>query len=218
MKRIGTTIRDPALAAALGQLEDSRSAKQGKTPASSQGGPKKAQGAGGVVQSLERVRAAQKAADAAQLEALAKKAGMPPDAAARLADGLRAQPSSEWTFIMLSPSQNAAVVRWLMDNSKRPLIAARLWARLFEVIRNDTGEVIASRIELAAHLGVEPRTVSELMTELSSINAIRRERSGRGVRYFMSPDIATHIPGAAARREAREAHGPLLKLMDGGKV
>lgn len=213
MKRIGTTIRDPALAAALGQLEDSRSAKKGKTSGSSQGG----QGAGGMVQSLERARVAQKAAEASQLEALAKKAGMAPDAAARLADGLRAQPQTEWTFIMLSPSQNAAVVRWLMDNSKRPLIAARLWARLFEVIRNDTGEVIASRIELAAHLGVEPRTVSELMTELASINAIRRERSGRGVRYFMSPDIATHIPGAAARREAREAHGPLLKLMDGGK-
>ncbi len=213
MKRIG----DHSLAAAIGQLDASRKARDRGGPGNSQGGPRETNGAPGVVRSLERTRAALKAADAAQLETLAKKAGMPSDAAARLADGLRATTPNEWTFVMISPAQNAAVVEWLSQNSKRPQVAVRLWARLFEVMRNDTGEIMKGREELAQRLGIEPRNLSQIMTELASINAIRRERSGRGVRYFMSPNIATHIPGAAARKEARDTHGPLLKIMDGGK-
>ena len=29
------------------------------------------------------------------------------------------------------------------------------------------------------------------MTELTSINAISRQRAGRGVRYFMNPNVGT---------------------------
>ena len=32
-----------------------------------------------------------------------------------------------WTFVMLSPSQNRAVVAWLMDHSSRPQKAVLLW-------------------------------------------------------------------------------------------
>jgi hypothetical protein len=170
------------------------------------------------VRSFERARAAQRATEAAQLEALACKAGMDRETAARLADGLRAQIPNDWTFIMLSPSQNSAVVRWLSENSKRPVAALRLWARLFEVIRNDTGEVLQTRDELAQWLGVLPRDLSSIMTELASINAIRREKKGREVRYFMNSTIATHLPGAEARAKAREADGPLLVVMQGGQA
>lgn len=170
------------------------------------------------VRSFERARAAQRAAEAAQLEALACKAGMDPDAAARLADGLRAQAPSDWTFVMLSPSQNSAVVRWLADNSKRPVAALRLWARLFEVMRNDTGEILQTRDELAQWLGVEPKNLSSIMTELALINAIRREKRGREVRYFMNSTVATHLPGADARAQAREADGPLLVVVQGSQI
>lgn len=170
------------------------------------------------VRSLERARAAQKAAEAVQLEALARKAGMAPDDAARLADGLRAQIPNDWTFVMLSPSQNSAVVRWISENSKRPQAATLLWARLFEVIRNDTGEIMQTRDELAQWLGVLPRDLSSMMTELASINAVRREKRGREVRYFMNSTIATHLPGQAARQAAREADGPLLVVVQGGQA
>lgn len=169
------------------------------------------------VRSLERARALQKAAEAVQLEALARKAGMAPDDAARLAQGLRAQIPNDWTFVMLSPSQNSAVVRWLSENSKRPQAATLLWARLFEVIRNDTGEIMQTRDELAQWLGVEPQNLSRIMSELASINAVRREKRGREVRYFMNSTIATHLPGPAAREAAREADGPLLVVMQGGQ-
>ena len=213
MKRIG----EDSLATALRQLEASRAARPvnaSKRPGEDR---QRASDAGGVIQSLQRERAIRRTLRAAQLEALAKEAGMDPEAAASLANGLRAQAHNEWTFLMLSPSQNAAVVRWLMDNSKRPMAAARLWAHLFEIIRNDTGEVMASRSELAAHLGIEPRNLTQIMSELASINAIRRERSGRGVRHFMNSNVATHLPGSTARKTARDADGPLLTIMDGGK-
>jgi DNA-binding transcriptional ArsR family regulator len=117
--------------------------------------------------------------------------------------------SDQWVFVMLSADQNAAVVRWLRANSKRPLAALSLWAELFRVIRTDTGEVMLSRAELAERVGTTPGDLSKLMGELESINAIRRERDGRGVRYFLSPLVATHLPSAALREQARTAAGPL---------
>jgi CRP-like cAMP-binding protein len=217
MKRIGSSLGGPALRAALSDLEASREARTKGTPRdlppSSGGSPN----AGGVVRSLERVRAAQRLADASQLQTLARKAGLSSEAAAQLADGLRAQVPNGWTFIMLHASQNASVVRWINTHSSRPLAAGNLWAHLFEVIRNDTGEVMASRSDLADYLGVEPYHVSRIMSELASINAIRRERNGRGVRYFMNSNVATHLPGAAARKAARETDGPLLVSIQGGR-
>ena len=74
-----------------------------------------------------------------------------------------------------------------------------------------------TRDELAQWLGVLPRDLSSMMTELASINAVRREKRGREVRYFMNSTIATHLPGQAARQAARDADGPLLVVMQGGK-
>jgi len=165
------------------------------------------------VRSFEKARAARLVAEAATLEALAVKAGLPAHVAARLADGLRAQAPNDWTFVMLSPSQNSAVVGWLDKNSSRPQAAMRLWARLFEVIRNDTGEIMQSREELARWLGVEPKNLSTIMSELATINAVRREKRGREVRYFMNSNIATHLPGPAAREAARASDGPVLHVV-----
>ena len=42
-----------------------------------------------------------------------------PDIAAQLAMNLAPAAKTEWTFAMISPQQNAAVVSWLEANSKR---------------------------------------------------------------------------------------------------
>jgi len=125
--------------------------------------------------------------------------------------------ADKWIFVMISPAQNSAVVRWLGKHSKRPHVAVQLWAELLTALRSDTGEILLNRAQIAARLGIEPRTASELMTELAQINAIRREKQGRAVRYFLNPSIATHIAGPEGRKAAREAAGPLLVLMQGGK-
>lgn len=121
-------------------------------------------------------------------------------------------------LLMVSPQQNAEVLRWITRHSKRPMKATELWVHLFEVLRLDSGEILRSREELALRIGISVQNVSELMGELASINAIRKERRGRGVRYFMNANVATHLPGDAARKAARLADGPLLTLMEGGRT
>jgi len=129
---------------------------------------------------------------------------------------------SGWTFIMLSPEQNAAVVDWLAANSSRPQIAMRLWAKLFSHLRTDTGEIVATRDELAELVGDNADNVSRVMGELASIGAISRRREkvagmrGPGlVRYFMNPRVATNLTGAA--RDQAQSDAPLLALIEGGR-
>ena len=119
---------------------------------------------------------------------------------------------------MLHASQNAAVNRWLREHSKRPIAAMALWSELFTAVHSGTGEVLMGREDLAARVGIDPKNVSSIMSELASINAIKRRKDGRKVRYFMNPNVATHIPGPEARKAARDAAGPLLTLMEGGKT
>lgn len=129
---------------------------------------------------------------------------------------------SGWTFVMLSPEQNAAVVQWLADNSARPIVAMRLWAQLFSNLRTDTGEIVQTRDELAEALGAKPTEISQIMGELATIGAISRRRErvagmrGPGlVRYFMNPRVATNLTGAS--RDKAQSEAPLLAIIDGGK-
>lgn len=128
--------------------------------------------------------------------------------------------SNRWTFVMLSPEQNAAVVRHLLAASSRPKVAVGLWSLLFLHLRTDTGEVMLSRSDLASALGVSAPDVSRCMSELVEFGAILRVRErvsglrGPGVvRYFMNPRVATHLGGSA--RDAAQAAAPLLKVIDG---
>jgi hypothetical protein len=147
-----------------------------------------------------------------------------PDAVKALIGHIDRQTASrnKWTFVMLSPEQNSIVVDYLAENSKRPLVAVRLWALCFKHLRNDTGEVLLSREEIAEKLKQKADSVSELMSELVEFGAIirRRERvaglKGPGmVHYFMNPRVATHLGGTA--REKAQDEAPLLRLMEGGK-
>lgn len=173
---------------------------------------------GGAIKSFEKARRTKQQAEAELLERLAKRAGLTPEAAAMLAMNLAPLPKPETEpFIMLQPAQNAAVVRWITQHSKRPMNATRLWAELFTAAHPTTGEILLSRAELAARVGIAPKHISELMTELAGINAITRRKQGRQVIYAMNPNVATHIAGPDARQEAREKAGPLrLSLVQGG--
>jgi len=117
-----------------------------------------------------------------------------------------------WTFVMLSPAQNKAVVRWLVAKSKRKEKALLLWAEMFEHLRHDTGEVVLTRAEMAALIDASPRHVSEITAELESIGALARRHEGRTVRYFMNANVATHLTGAA--RDKAQAEAPKLRLVE----
>lgn len=173
----------------------------------------------GAIHDFEKARRSRQQQEAETLERLARRAGMHPQAAAMLALNLAPPPKTTLEpFVMLHPLQNAAVSRWLRENSKRPIAAMALWIELFTAVHPTTGEVLLSRADLAERVGILPRDVSSIMTELVSINAITRSKEGRRVRYVMNPHVATHIASPEARHEAREKSGPLLTLMQGGAV
>jgi hypothetical protein len=112
-----------------------------------------------------------------------------------------------WTFIMLSPAQNRAVVHWLHQHSRQPRKAADLWAVFFEYLHFETGEIMLSRDAMAKEIGSDVRTVTRITTELESIGAISRKREPRNgpVRYFMNPNVATHLPNKARSRAQADA-------------
>lgn len=172
-----------------------------------------------VVTKLSAERIKKRKDEARQIIQQARRLGLDAETLEKIdaAAKAHAQSSENWIFVMLSPQQNAEVIRWINKNSKRPHKAVELWATLLEHLRIDTGEIMANRQELAERVGMDARDLSKTMTELASINAIRREKEGRKVKYFLNPAIATHLPNAAARAAAREQAGPLLRLMEGGK-
>jgi hypothetical protein len=176
--------------------------------------------AGASLHNLARVRYRDRQAKAELLEEWAREV-IGPQHAAQLALAFAAQSpdpdAGKWIFAMINPAQNFAVLEWLGQHSKRPQAATKLWGLLLTALRYDTGEILLTRAQISQRIGIEPQNVSRIMTELAQINAIRREKRGRAVCYFLNPNIATHIPGPEARQRAREAAGPLLVLMEGGK-
>jgi hypothetical protein len=129
----------------------------------------------------------------------------------------------KWTFVMLSPFQNAAVVNHLASHSSRPIVAMKLWALCFEHLLLDTGEIMLTREEIADKIGEQPETISRIMSELVDFGAISRQRQKVGgmrgpgvVRYFMNPRVATHLAGK--ERDDAQAAAPLLRLLEGSST
>jgi CRP-like cAMP-binding protein len=147
--------------------------------------------------------------------------GLPDHAACAIIGAIDRETVAEngWTFVMLSPDQNHAVVRWLLDHSGRPRAALDLWALLFRHLDRHTGMILLTRDELAEQAGTSPDHVSEIMAELESIGAISRRRErvpgmrGPGmVRFFMNPNVGTHLTGKA--RDEAQAAARRLKAVE----
>jgi hypothetical protein len=119
---------------------------------------------------------------------------------------------SGWRFVMVEPDLNSEVVDWLTYNSQRPLVAVRLWGKLFRHLPPDGNEVMADRAELARAVGCSPDDVSRVMGELETIGAVYRRREGRGVRFYVHPTLGTHLTGAV--RDKAQAEAPRLRLVE----
>jgi hypothetical protein len=159
---------------------------------------------------------------AAQLRQLVlEHPGLPERARGEIVATIDRETTSEagWTFVMLSPEQNAVVMRWLRHHSSLPMLALALWGELFTALRRDTGEIMLTRDELAERVGTHPNNVSTVMHELAGIGAVivRRERvagmrgPGRVV-YLLNPSVATNLSGAA--RDKAQASAPTLRLVE----
>ena len=129
-------------------------------------------------------------------------------------------------FTMLSRDQTIAIwdaIRALPSND-RPNQVRHAFDLVLVHLRQDTGEVMLTRDQLAERIGCAPRHVSTVMGTLERMGVIRRERhkvegmQGRGMAvYFINPHVAWNGSLDVRKAEAKDTKAPTLTLMEGGK-
>lgn len=138
-----------------------------------------------------------------------------------------ARSGSPWSFTMLNMDQVTYV--WDAIRALPPEDRPNQVRHAFDIalahLRWNGGEITLRRDEIAAKIGCAPRSVSTVMSVLVRIGAITREyrrvegMSGPGVVvYRINPNVGWRGDQAARSRAVEEAPGPLLTLMEGGKV
>jgi len=130
-------------------------------------------------------------------------------------------------FTMLSRDQTAAVwdaIRALPADD-RPNHVRHAFDLVLLNLRQDTGEVMLTRDQLAERIGCAPRSVSTVMGTLERMGVIRRERrriegmQGRGMAvYFINPHVAWNGSLDVRKAEAKDVKAPTLTLMEGGRT
>ena len=157
---------------------------------------------------------------------------VPPTALAAVLNALRrvTHPDSDqsiWSgsFMMLSKVQCAAVwdaIRALPPTS-RPQQVRHAFDLVLLNLRQDTGEIMLTRAELAEKVGCDPDNITRVMGTLEKMGVIRKERRpfqgtrGAGlVVYFINPHVAWNGSLNIRFEEAQQVAPPLLTLMEGG--
>lgn len=126
---------------------------------------------------------------------------------------------------MLSRMQTAAVwdaIRYLPSND-RPNQVRHAFDLVLLNLRQDTGEVLLTRDQLAEEIDCAPRSVSTIMGTLERMGVIRRERRKiEGVRgpgmavYFINPHVAWNGSLNIRKEISKNTQKPFLSVVDGG--
>lgn len=129
-------------------------------------------------------------------------------------------------FSMLSRTQTAAIwdaIRKLPADD-RPNHVRHAFDLALLNLRQDTGEIMLTRGQLAETIGCAPKHVSTIMGTLEAMGVVRRERRRQeGMRgpgwavYFINPHVAWNGDLEIRKREATRHAPPLLTIMEGGK-
>src|SRR5512143_3247892 len=144
---------------------------------------------GDIVKLPKRSRASQEQAE--RLRQLARDLDLSAEARGELDNALyriTETPARRWVFVMISPEQFrfvSAVIR----GCRNVTTTLSVWNAAITYIRMDTGEITASREQLAKDAGTLPRHVSTAMSDLVKIGAIVRHRRGRHTAYFINPNV-----------------------------
>jgi CRP-like cAMP-binding protein len=123
-------------------------------------------------------------------------------------------PGRRWLFVMINPDQFRFVSKAIRNVRKAELTFA-VWNAAVTYVRMDTGEITASRDQLAEDAGTSPDEVSRAMGELTRIGAIVRHRRGRYVAYFVNPNVGWSGGERARRGSAKDT--PQLRLVMSGE-
>lgn len=129
-------------------------------------------------------------------------------------------------FTMLSRTQTATIwnaIRELPSND-RPHQVRHAFDLVLLNLRQDTGEVLLTRSQLAEQIGCAPKHVSTIMGTLEKMGVIRRERrkiegmQGRGMAvYFINPHVAWNGSLDIRKTQAQNTQRPMqFELIHGG--
>lgn len=123
-----------------------------------------------------------------------------------------ADDSAEWLFVMIGKNEFVDTGQWLADNSCSPIVALKLWLECVRRLDRHSGEIVATRFELAEAVNAAPATISRIMGELERRGAIERRRQYRNspVKYYLNSNAATHLKGR--QRQVAQAKDPPLML------
>jgi len=128
-------------------------------------------------------------------------------------------------FTMLSRNQTIAI--WdairALPSDDRPHQVRHVFDLVLVNLRQDTGEVILTRDQLAEKVGCTANHISRMMGTLEKMGVIRRERrkiegvQGRGMAvYFINPHVAWNGSLDVRKAQAAEARPPMqLDLLHG---
>jgi len=130
-------------------------------------------------------------------------------------------------FTMLSRMQTAAIwdaIRELPSDD-RPNQVRHAFDLVLLNLRQDTGEVLLTRDQLAERIGCASKHVSTIMGTLEKMGVIRRERrkiegmQGRGIAvYFINPHVAWNGSLDVRKAQAADTQPPLqFELLHGGR-
>jgi hypothetical protein len=130
-------------------------------------------------------------------------------------------------FTMINRKQTKAVwdaIRALPADD-RPNHVRHAFDLVLLNLRQDNGEVMLTRDEIAAEIGCAPKHASTVMGTLERMGVIRRERrkvpgmQGPGmVVYFINPHVAWNGSLEIRKQEAEEVTQPTLHLVQPGST
>ena len=169
---------------------------------------------GEVVRLTRRKQLAKKQADA--FRQMAFYFDLSDDARAEIDNAiyrLTEEPSERWLFVKISPEQFRYVTK-AIRGCRNVATTFSVWSAALTYMRVDTGEILATREQLAADADTLPRHVSTTMTELAKIGAIVRLRRGRKVVYSINPNVGWN--GGEGARQAAARKAPALRLVADG--
>lgn len=123
-------------------------------------------------------------------------------------------------FNMISRGRYLDICRQLvkLPRGQHSQAAERVFMFLVALIEQDNAEISWSREDFARELGIQPRHVSSAMTTLERLGAVRRERDGRGVVYYVQADVAWNGDLDVRQEHLAKHPPPSLRAIEGGKA
>jgi CRP-like cAMP-binding protein len=121
-------------------------------------------------------------------------------ARSELTDTLSSYAPTPWPYVMLSRLQAREILRRI-SAGERPGITATVWMAALSYAAHGTGEIEATRQQLAEIAGTNEREVSRALSRLVKLGGLLRTERGR---YAVHPSAAWNGPLASREAAARK--------------